>query len=400
MFRLTLALLLPLALPAAAPDPTEEILALADRVAPEMGADAILRLLEKGRIPGPETQRKTIQRALELARLARHPLLRRPIPGVNPRKPDEVALDRLSLETRAIFLLAQLDPELGLKAFRDVVKPIPRKITCADATYDDPIPYAALLRIFGSTEDKLAFVQSLRSHGEIAAALWLAEEPVVKGAIPGALANLTGEERLFTGLLPDTLAKLKPLAISAAVSDYVKRNLEAEACQESSTESWQRNARAAAAAEFKLELQPPTFTEGLKNKGWLAEDTQSQTLFNELLFSRDKTTPQWQDRFAAYLTRIREGKASFDRQTEMFGAAYIASPRGLIRDTVLAEYTGVLAQAALQQESPADWYRQAIALPAIVASLPEAEYEKVLQAYERTGNPALTLIAKLQRQGL
>ena len=84
----------------------------------------------------------------------------------------------------------------------------------------------------------------------------------------------------------------------------------------------------------------------------------------------------------------------------MFGAAYVASPRGLIRESVLAEYVNVLAQASLQRESPSAWYKQAIALPASVVSLPEAEYESVLRAYERSGNPALVLIATQQRTGL
>ncbi len=382
-----------------AADPVAQITALADQVAPELGADALLRLIEKGRIVGLPAQKKLIARAHELARLAKDPVRRLPIPGLGPTKADDVALDRLSLEARAIFALTQLDPDLGAKAFRDLVKPTPRKITCADGTYDDVTAYAAVLRIFGKTEDKLAFVQSISSHAELSPAAWLADEDVVKGALPGALARLTGEERLFTGLLPDTLAKYKILAPSA-LGDYVKRNLEAEACKESSVEGWQRNTRAAAATAFKLELKPPTFGDGLQSRGWLEDDRESQTLFQSLLFARNKNAPEWFTRFAEYLKRIRDGKASFDRQAEMFGAAYIASPRGLIRENILIEYINVLAQAALQRESPQGWYRQAIALPAAVVSLPEAEYESVLRAYERSGNPGLVLIASQQRLGL
>jgi len=84
----------------------------------------------------------------------------------------------------------------------------------------------------------------------------------------------------------------------------------------------------------------------------------------------------------------------------MFGAAYIVSPRGLIRENILIEYINVLAQASLQRESPQAWYRQAIALPATVSALPEAEYESVLRGYERSGNPGLVLIASQQRLGL
>ena len=382
-----------------AADPVAQITALVDQVTPELGADALLRLIEKGRIVGLPAQKKLIARAHELARLAKDPVRRLPIPGLGPAKADDVALDRLSLETRAIFALTQLDPDLGAKAFRDLVKPTPRKITCADGTYDDVTAYAAVLRIFGKTEDKLAFVQTISSHAELSPAAWLADEDVVKGALPGALARLTGEERLFTGLLPDTLAKYKTLAPSA-LGDYVKRNLEAEACKESSVEGWQRNTRAAAAATFKLELKPPTFGDGLQSRGWLEDDRESQTLFQSLLFARNKNAPEWFTRFAEYLKRIREGKASFHRQAEMFGAAYIASPRGLIRENILIEYINVLAQAALQRESPQGWYRQAIALPAAVVSLPEAEYESVLRAYERSGNPGLVLIASQQRLGL
>lgn len=392
--RLFRFLLFPLVLSAAG------IPELASQVAPEIGADALLRLLEKGRIKGIAEQKKTILRAAELARLAKEPVLRRPIPGLNQQKLPEVALDRLSLETRAIFALTQIDPEEGAKLFRAVPRPAPRPVPCADDSYDDITAYAALIRVFGTTEDKLSFIQGLRSHAELSPAVWLADEEVTKGALSGALARLTGEERLFTGLLPDTLAKFRGLPAGEALKDYVKRNLEAEACKESGAEGWQRSTRAAAAAEFKLETNPPALGAGLEARNWLEDDRESQTLFHELLFTREKTTPQWQDKFAAYLKRIRDGKASFDRQAEMFGAAYIASPRGLIRENVLAEYVNVLAQASLQRESPSAWYKQAIALPASVVSLPEAEYESVLLAYERSGNPALTLIAMQQRLGL
>jgi hypothetical protein len=373
---------------------------LASQVAPEIGADALLRVIEKGRVKGIPEQKKTIERAAELARLAKEPVLRRPVPGLNAPKLPDVALDRLSLETRAIFALTQLAPEEGAKLFRSVPRPAPRPVTCADDSYDDITAYAALLRVFGATEDKLSFIQSLRSHAELAPAVWLADEEVTRGALTGALARLTGEERLFTGLLPDTLAKFRPLPVRDALNDYVKRNLAAEACRESGEEGWQRRTRAAAAAEFQLELPPPSLGAGVESHHWLADDRQSQVMFHELLFTRDKTTPQWQDKFAAYLQRIREGNASFSRQAEMFAAAYIASPRGLVRETVLTEYVNLLAQSSLQRENPAAWYKQAISLPASVVSLPEAEYESVLRAYERSGNPGLSLIALQQRQGL
>ena len=392
--RLLCSVLLPSLLAAAGiPD-------LATQVAPEIGADALLRLIEKGRVKGIDEQKKTIERAAELARLAREPVLRRPIPGLNLAKPPEVALDRLSLETRAIFALTQLDPAEGAKLFRSVSRPTPRPVTCADDSYDDLTPYAALLRVFGSTEDKLAFIQSVSSHAELAPAVWLADEEVTRGALSGVLARLTGQERLFTGLLPETLAKFRGLPVGDALKDYVKRNLTTEACKESGQEGWQRNTRHAAATEFALEVPPPSLGAGLESRSWLDEDRQSQVLFHELLFARDKNTPQWQDKFAAYLQRIREGKASFDRQAEMFAAAYVASPRGVIRETVLNEYVNVLAQASLQRENPAAWHKQAIALPAAVVSLPEGEHESVLRAYERSNNPALSLIALQQRQGL
>jgi hypothetical protein len=373
---------------------------LASQVAPEIGADALLRVIEKGRVKGIPEQKKTIERAAELARLAKEPVLRRPVPGLNAPKLPDVALDRLSLETRAIFALTQLAPEEGAKLFRSVPRPAPRPVTCADDSYDDITAYAALLRVFGATEDKLSFIQSLRSHAELAPAVWLADEEVTRGALTGALARLTGEERLFTGLLPDTLAKFRPLPVRDALNDYVKRNLAAEACRESGEEGWQRRTRAAAAAEFQLELPPPSLGAGVESRHWLADDRQSQVMFHELLFTRDKTTPQWQDKFASYLQRIREGKASFDRQAEMVAAAYIASPRGPIRETVLTEYINLLDRTSLQRENPAAWHKQAIALPSSVISLPEAEYESVLRAYERSGNPGLSLIALQQRQGL
>lgn len=394
MRRLFCCLLFSLGLAAA------DIPELATQVAPEIGADALLRLIEKGRVKGLAEQKKTIQRAAELARLAREPVLRRPIPGLTQQKLPDVSLDRLSLETRAIFALTQLDPEEGAKLFRTVPRPSPRPVTCADDSYDDVTAYAALLRVFGSTEDKLAFIQGVRSHGELAPAVWIADEEVTRGALGSVLARLTGEERLFTGLLPDTIGKFRGLPVGEALKDYVKRNLEAEACKESGAEGWQRQKRAAAAAEFKLETNPPAIGAGLESRNWLEDDRESQTLFHELLFTREKTTPQWQDKFAAYLKRIRDGKASFDRQAEMFGAAYVASPRGLIRESVLAEYVNVLAQASLQRESPSAWYKQAIALPASVVSLPDAEFESVLRAYERSGNAALTLIAIQQQLGL
>lgn len=372
----------------------------------ELGADAMLRLVEKGRVKDPRWQKDLVERAFTMAGQAREPLLRRPVPGLPVDAGlagPALELDRLSLQTRAVFQMAKLDENVAQKMFREIARPVPRRITCTDATYEDISAYVAMLRVFGTVEDKLAFVSGINSHAELAPAASLSEEEVVRGGLLAVLQRVEGEERLFTGLLPGTLAALRPLGLEEALREYVTRNLKAPACEESTKKGWQGNTREEAIRTLALppDLQPGSVEGAAAVNSWLQEEPQTQREFQELLFKQaERHTPAWQDRFIAFLRRVDDGKPNLSRRAQILSAAAMAAPPGHLREGALDQLIRTLVHASELRERPLVWAKAATELLRVASTFSEGEYAKVLGAYENSRFPNLVLEARLQRMGV
>ncbi len=116
----------------------ETLKALARAAPPEMEADAFVRLAGSGRVKSKTGRIDLLEEAIQLAPLAREPV---PLTTVEPR-PDSLAvsrklaflygLDGLSLQVRAINVLAAIDPMLARQHFQEMTLPALPALHCTD----------------------------------------------------------------------------------------------------------------------------------------------------------------------------------------------------------------------------------------------------------------------------
>jgi hypothetical protein len=173
------------------PPETLELAGLARSAPPEIAAAALLRLVESSRVPDREQQFEFIEEAFALAAQARSPY---PLSAGRRAEPDTragyqlaasgLALDRLSLQTRAVQLLLSADPPRALELFRRIPRPSPPPAACGQVLF--PLPGGYYLTMLGVLEksysagqrkagddlrDRLSWAAALQSPTEFGFAL-------------------------------------------------------------------------------------------------------------------------------------------------------------------------------------------------------------------------------------
>src|SRR5579864_4554568 len=140
-------------------EPYQSIVELAHAAPPEFAADALLRVVESGKIPDRNTRRDLLEQAFRLASSARFPVRMRGVPGSmldtrsgNLSKAYDLQLDALSLESRAVRDMLPLDAAKARELFENIVRPSLATLTCDDAlVYDVGEFYQTLAAVANAT---------------------------------------------------------------------------------------------------------------------------------------------------------------------------------------------------------------------------------------------------------
>ena len=115
------------------------------RAAPaEFGADAMLRLVESGRIPDAGARRELVEDAFRLVVSAKAPIRKRVLPGSTYDtsagalgQAYNLKLDTLSLQSRAVTDMLRVDPKAARKLFQDIAPPVFDALSCDDPFFYD-----------------------------------------------------------------------------------------------------------------------------------------------------------------------------------------------------------------------------------------------------------------------
>jgi len=214
-------------------------------------------------------------------------------------------------------------------------------------------------------------------------------DPVIAEAYRGFLAkNLTGP-RCSEGFGDET--------IRVVIADFNSRfagglpPLKLEDLKASKVERWPRQFPASQA--MKLTSCGRSYGRSTWRRGAELSDVQ-------------KNTPEWREQFASLLHDIDDMKpATGESEACVFrsqGAALYSldrrwTPPGSSRDQVLQQYIAFVKASNFQEESPVEWFSQVESLVSQTRSMGEAEYGKVLDALERSGNSVLYIYARLQK---
>jgi hypothetical protein len=111
----------------------QDALDFARKAPPELHADAIIKLVQRGEAPA-----SAIDEAFQAAREAKEPVRLVAAPDAPDGRPQmrEAALreglDRLSLETRVVMIVAAKDPERARKMFESIDRPQLETRPCQD----------------------------------------------------------------------------------------------------------------------------------------------------------------------------------------------------------------------------------------------------------------------------
>ena len=124
-----------------------------------------------------------------------------------------------------------------------------------------------------------------------------------------------------------------------------------------------------------------------------------------ILTDADRASQEWQQQLTDYLGQLAEwgpgqekSEADYYHQKcVVYEALVELIPPGPQRDTILTGYLDFIGNSSLQQESPVEWFMHAHSMLERVRSTNSGEPDKVLEGFQKSGNPILALYAKLER---
>lgn len=359
-------------------DAAESAARLALAAPPEFGADALLRLVESGRISGGEAAAEAIQQAFDLGARAGFRSGMKPKTRIAPdtrqatlARAHGLKLDALALQSRAVTAMAAVDGGRARQMYIAMAKPELAPLPCSGFfDYDVAGQYRALGSVMqrGFTakerarEDHVAFL--VEAVGAVHAA---SEVEPMRAAIEAA--GLTAQQK--------DLAMARFVA-PAAGGKCTEEAAKLDAYWESATA--QRIVGAAKRLRFS------------ESGG-------------RMLSVEERGAPEW----AIHLADLEKELAGWEPGAEKSEADYYQQkctvyqalveliPAGPDRDRVLRSFAAFVAGSNLQSQTAVEWFAPVAGMLERVRNTNQGEPEKVLAAYEGSGNPVLGLYAALER---
>jgi len=430
--RLAVLFLLPalfVAEPAKLPEPFDSISDLANAAPPEFTADALLRMVESGKLADQAARRDFVEHAFQLAASAKFWVRMDGLPGTTTdtrsgslSQAYALKLDTLSLQSRAVRDMLPLDPSKARELFGQIVKLALAPLTCDDALVYQPSDfYQALSAVVnaGFTPKEKAKDAHFNLLAEyLGQATSPSQLPGLSAAIEGAAITPAQRQMLwarFNGL-PETMqadnrsfgaslnaiASLNTPGLQASLEKYQQRN---HGCQ--------TDAPPPAPAASSVASQPPKKPDTPKLEPFWQSGAAQQLLQagkklrftsnTQLLSDAERATPEWQQQLSDYLNMI----ADWTPDPQASDAVYyherclvymslldLVAP-GPHSDKILADYVDFISNSDLYRQSPAEWYIEPLTL--LDRSRSDIARRRVLDAYQRSGNPVLSLEVNLDR---
>lgn len=400
------------------PEPYQSLAELARGAPPEFTADALLRIVEQGRLRDRDVKFALVEEAFRSAAAAKFPVRMHGLPGTTTdtasgslSRAYELKLDALSLQSRAVRDMLPLDPAAARKLFAEIVRPMLSPLTCDDAlVYDLPDFYQALGAIVNGAftqkerakEDHLTFLSDYL--GQAASPLELAPLAQVVQSIGGTaqqrqglMARLGGlletmpmDDRSFSASLP-TFNALSIPELQPSLEKFRQRG---HLC-----EGDPGTAKTPSTPKLDSYWQSGASQQLLKLGKNLRNAPNGTPLTDA-----DRATPAWQQQVNDFLNQIAGWSADQENSSAdyyhekciVFLALIELVPPGPQNDKLVADYVDFVGNSKLYQESPVEWFQEPRALldrfqPGTVMR------GKILDAYDRSGNPILNLEVALER---
>ena len=442
--------------PAKLPPEIQQAVGIAMAAPPEFAAEALLRLVEGGNVAGVELKRQLVETAFGLAGRAQHPMRLVAIPGTDADTPTgyegralRLKLDAVSLQSRAIEAMLNLDKNTARNLYERFVRTKPAPLNCDVALVPDLSDYYAMLSrlaqsVYNGADNeknsRVAFVQTtidqMTSHVEVApvanmiASLeWSPSQfEIVSGAFVAKLSSLAPDDRSFSFSsheIESAIAGLngraasyntRPERISEAYRSYIVAQLKAPRCLTAQPlELFGESVRSGLAPLTGDEMRTKRF-EGEPKLETYWQSAESKQIFAECLKLRTgpegaplpeslRNNREWKRQLSDFLTLLADWRPTAEKSESdyyhqraiVYEALLELTPPGDVRSRVLDEFVGFLKGSNLQSQDPVQWFWHARStLNRIRPTQPE-EARRMLNAFAASGNVVLSLEAMLDK---
>jgi hypothetical protein len=411
------------------PEPYQSIVQLAQSAPPEFAADALLRIVESGKVADRNTRRDLAEQAFRLAGSAKFPLRMRGVPGstVDTRsgylgKAYDLKLDALSLESRAVHDILSTDAAKARELFQEIPGPTLTPLTCDDALIYDVSDFYQTLGAIANTaftpkeREKEEHVSFLLGHlGQAtspaqlaplarvikAANVTPAQREILWSRFNGLLEGIQADDRSFTASLVDVSQLMTP-EIQASFDKYRQKSA---GCKDD----------LGASVLVNGDAEPPkTGATPRTERYWQSPEAQRLLVYaNKLRFGEvgkplsdaDRSTHEWQQQLTDFLSQLADWTAAqekseadfYHQKCVVFEALLELIPPGEQRDKMLQAYVDFISNSNLQQQSPVEWFVHAHSMLDRVRSTNSGEPAKLLDAFQSSGNPVLALYSTLEK---
>jgi hypothetical protein len=395
--RLAAFLLVPVlfsAEPPKLPEPFRSISDLAAAAPPELASDALLRIVESGKLADKNARRAMIEQAFQLASAAKFHVRMQGVSGTTTDTASGslsqaygLKLDVVSLQSRAVRDMLPIDPGNAHELFGQLIKPTLAPLTCDDALVYEPSEYFLAL----SAVVNGAFTAKEKAKDEhfnlLLDSLGVTTSPSQLAPLAGAIESVgvtSAQRQLLWARFNGLIETMQPdgRSLGAAPEKYRPKGHLCEA-KPKLDRYWQSaTAKQLLEGGKKLRFAPS----------------------NQLLSDADRSTLGWQQQLAAYLNLIadwtpdsQESEAVFYHEKCLVYTSLLdLVPAGPDGDKILADFVDFVGNSALYQSSPAEWFLEPHTVLDRTQSDP-ARHAKILEAYQHSGNPALALAVALEK---
>lgn len=375
------------------PEPLHSLSDLAAAAPPEFGADALLRIVESGRVTDRNTSRALVEQAFQTAASAKFPVRMQAIHSAmtdteagSLDQAYALGLDVLSLESRAVRDMLPLDPAKARDLFGQIATPALAPLTCDDALFYQPDAYYQAL----SAVVNGAFTAKEKAKEEhlnlLTDVLGQATSPLQLAPLAAAIESAGGtaaQRQLLWARFNGLMAAMQPdgRSLSATPAKYRPPGHPCETAP-----------------------KPERYWQSGSAKQLLEAGRKLRYLDGRTLSDADRATTQWQQQLADYLNLIAgwtqdssESDAVFyHEKCQVYISLLDLVPPGAQDDKLLADYVDFIGNSSLYQQSPAEWFAEANTL-LVRSQRSAALHANVLDAYQRSGNGVLVLAVALEK---
>ena len=415
------------------PEPYQTIFDLAHGAPPEFAADALLGLAESGKIARKEDRQALIEEAFRLAGSTQYRMPLRALPGYDSdsrpaflNQAYRLKLDALSLQTRAVRGMLAIDKPKARALFGEIAAPALPALSCDDALVPDAGDFYQVLGLVvdSAFSDKergkeehinflLSYLARVDSPAQLAPVARLIksisfspdQRDAVVARFNAILETLSGDDRSFSATVAALQSEITP-EMSAAFDKYLQRGVAGTRCKDSLQFT----------AKLAQQEAGPAKTEGLAKVERYWESDQAKRIFRQaqklrfsasgsMLTNADRSTQDWNRQLTDFLKDLADWSASQEKSEADFYHEKCLVYESLVdlvptaeqRRGTLEAFIAFITSSNLQQQSPAEWFVHARNLYDRTKNTNAAEADKVLDAYQASGNPVLGLFATMEK---